>query len=283
MRPVANGDPVAARRVGQVLHDRPHVLLVPAEREGAHAEPLGHEQVAVELEGILPGPRRRVPDGEPDVAAIGLDGGAGDHHDRPVDRHPVEAVGAGLHVAADPRARLRVPEPGERGLAAAGVRPRGQRGVEVRHAGEVGIRVERDLEASRPRLVDEREHLGGAAPVHREVHEGVSQVDGDARAAADLEARLVTLEGPGAVVSVMRLVVAAVGVDRLAEGDDLVVRPVHPRRVGEAGREPDRAVPHRLGHEMAHAGQLRRRRRAILEPDDGHADSAVADQGRHVR
>ena len=72
----------------------------------------------------------------------------------------MEAVGAlVLDLDAQALAQRRVAQPLDRRLAAADVHPARQERVQVRGAGEVRIRVERDLDPVVPRAVDHREQL----------------------------------------------------------------------------------------------------------------------------
>ena len=101
------------------------------------------------------------------------------------------------------------------------------------------------------------------------------EVERDAGAARDLDAVRVRLERAAAVVAVVRRVEAAVLADDLEERDELVVVGVHPGRVGETGREPDRALLQRLGEQPLHVRELVVGRRPVVVAHRAHADRPV--------
>ena len=117
MRAVADDDTVAARHMGRVLENGPDVLLIAGERNGAGSQIVGQQQVTVEVEwrwltgGQIGGIRHAVPD----VPAVLATGDRGQHNPGPVDRTRL----AVFHLLTDPRARVRIVQPGEnRGMAA---------------------------------------------------------------------------------------------------------------------------------------------------------------------
>ena len=114
------------------------------------------------------------------------------------------------------------------------------------------------------RLVDHREQLGRLALVDLVAEVRVREVQRHARAARDLDAVGVGLQRAPPVVAVVGRVVAAVLAHDLEQRDDLVVVGVHPRRVGQPGRQPDRALLERLGQQPLHVGELVRRRRPVV-------------------
>ena len=147
--------------------------------------------------------------------------------------------------------------------------------MQVGGAGEVRIGVERDLDPVVARLVDHREQLGCAALVDLVAEVRMREVQRHARAARDLDAVGVGLQRALPVVAVVRRVVAAVLADDLEQRDDLVVVGVHPRRVGQAGREADRALLERLGQQPLHVRELVGGGRAVVGAHRDHPDRPV--------
>ena len=147
--------------------------------------------------------------------------------------------------------------------------------MQIGRAGEVGIRVERDLDPVVSRLIEHRQQLGRSTLVDREAEMGVREVQRHARTARDLDAVGIRLERAQPVVAVMRRVVPAVLTHDLEQRDELVVVGVHPRRVGQTGREADRALLERLGQQPLHVRQLVGRRRTVVVAHRAHADRPV--------
>ncbi len=95
------------------------------------------------------------------------------------------AVRAGLlELDPDPLAQLRIAQSGDRRGGASGVHPAGEVGVEVRRAGEVRVRVQRDVDPVGAGLVDHREQLRRATPVDGEAEVGVRVVERHTRRGA---------------------------------------------------------------------------------------------------
>ena len=125
----------------------------------------------------------------------------------------------------------------------------GSTALSVVAAGRYGIRVEGDVDAVAERVVDDGEHLAGAALVGLEVHRGVGQVEGAAGGAGDLDHLGVRLDRPGAVRAVVRAVVAAGSGDDPAQRHQLAVVGEHPGRIGQAAAHPERAFAQSLGEQ----------------------------------
>ena len=103
----------------------------------------------------------------------------------------------------------------------------------------------------------------------------MGEVERDTCPADDLDARLVGLERVETVVAVMRRVEAAVVPEHAAELDELVVRGVHARRVGQTRGEPDRPLGEPVGEHTPHVCELVLGRRPVVEPHRDHAERPV--------
>ena len=112
----------------------------------------------------------------------------------------------------------------------------------------------------------------------------VSQVDGDAAAPADLQRLVPRREQPlgPQLPPRVRVVEAAVPSRLLRERDQLVGVGVLARRVVQAGREPPRALLHRLPHDRPHVLQLRGGGRTVVPAHAPDADGRVAQDVGHV-
>ncbi len=147
----------------------------------------------------------------------------------------------------------------------------------------VGIPVAGHVLPRLARGVDERERLACLAPhrLGRELH--VGDLDGHARAAADLDRLGPCGEHVVLLVADVARVEAAVGLDHRGERRQLVDRAVEAGVVFESAREPDRAVLHRAVDERLHRLDLGRRRGTLeVAAQDNAADRAVADAGHDV-
>ncbi len=201
-----------------------------------------------------------------------------EHHRVPLDRHVVEAVGPRLlELDAQALAQVGVAEPRDDRLRPAGVHPTWQQRVQVRGTREIGIRVERDVDSVVTRPVDQREQLARAPAIAGEAEMRVREVQRHAGAARDLDRVGVALDRVQAVIAVVRAVVGAAA-QLPAQLDQLVVRRVHARRVGEAGRQADRALGETLTHERAHRIELVRRGGTVVRPHGQQAQRGVGEQ-----
>ncbi len=211
-------------------------------------------------------------------------GDPGDLDPRPVDGHAVGAVGAELvELADDPGAHRRVGEAlGERAVAARDRPARQERG-QHRHARQVRVGVQADVEALVQALVDELQQFRAPPGVHLVVHGGVRQVQGAARAAGDRDHLGVALERPGAVAALVRPEEAAVSGDHFAQCDQLGGVGVHAGRVAQARRQAHRARFEAVRHERAHGLELGRGGRAVVPAHGEHPDGAVGDEVGGVR
>ncbi|AGW40353.1 glutamate synthase subunit alpha [Leifsonia xyli subsp. cynodontis DSM 46306] len=181
------------------------------------------------------------------------------------------------------RAQLGVAQAGECRLRPAGRGPAGQERRQRGGAGEVGIGVERDVDAVGEAAVDQLDQLARAAPVDAEVHGRVGQVQGAAGAARDLHHLGVGVQRARAVGALVRRVVPAVGGDHLAERDQFGGAREHPRHVGQPGGEAESALAHAAVDLLAHGGQLGGGRGTVAGADDVHADGALREEVSRVR
>ena len=163
-------------------------------------------------------------------------------------------------------------------LAGAGQRPARKLGDQRRHAGEIGVAVEAEVDAVPDRLVEQREELRELAAVDLEAEMGVGEVQRHAGAPGDLEALPVAADGVGAVVAVVRTIEAAILGHHLAERHQLVGVGIHRRDVGEPRREPDAALLQPGPEQRLHAVEFGRGREARFVAHHQHAEIAVRHQ-----
>ncbi len=204
---------------------------------------------------------------------------SGDLDPRPVDGHAVRAVRPDLvELVDDPGAVLRVHQAlGERAVAALD-RPARQQRRQHRHARQVRVGVQADVEPFVQALVHELQQLARPPGVDLEVHGGVRQVQRAARAAGDVDHLGVAFERARAVTALVRTEIAAVAGDHGAQGGQLGGVGVHAGRVAQPGREAHCALFEPGGDERLHRLQLVLGRRAAVPAHGEHADGAVGDE-----
>jgi hypothetical protein len=99
---------------------------------------------------------------------------------------------------------------------------------------------------------------------------------------ADLDRLAHRLQEPGRLVTDVAGVEAAEGGRDPRQLGQLGGRGEAPRRVDEPARQPERALAHGGGHQLAHRVQLGRCGRAVVQAHDRDAHAAVADQQGEV-
>ena len=276
-------DAVRAARVHPVAHDRPYVLLVAHVLEDRRGEPVLQQQLPRHRPRALAARPRRLQHRTAHVLVQRRVAHPGDLDRLPLHRHAVAAVRAGdLQVVPDPLRRRLVREPPQDLLGAALARPARQQRHQGRAARGVRIGVQRDVGARVQRLVQQRQQLGRPALVHPEVHGGVRQMQRAARLPREGHHLRVRLQRAGAVGAVVRAVVAAVRRHHPAQLGQFGVRGVHPGRVRQPRRHPDRTLLHALRDQLPHPVQLFGRGLAVLPADGERAHRALRDQVRRV-
>ena len=163
---------------------------------------------------------------------------------------------AGLELAADPASNLAVGETLPRRGRAALLDPGRDRDQQARRGPLVGVGVERDVEPLGAGIVDELEHLLGRPGERGPVVE-VGDVGGRAAAPPDVDRLPERVEEAVAErVAHVRVVDA---VEARGLGSEIRAAPrrrVRAGRVVEAGRDPVRALLHRLPEHRAHLGDI---------------------------
>ena len=165
---LADEDAVAAGHVRRVGHDRPDVLLVADVGDRARRR-ADRRRRARRRGRSVASPRPRPPrQRSAHEAAVLASSRTPEISMRDQSSGPaVEAVGARLlHLHPDALAQRRVGEARDRRVGPAGMHPARRIGVQCGRAGEVRVRVQRDVDALLARGVDHREQLRRAAPVH---------------------------------------------------------------------------------------------------------------------
>ena len=132
-----------------------------------------------------------------------------------------------------------------------------------RAPGVVGIGVGGDVDAARPRRLDQRNRLGRLAPHAHGAELDVGNLHRDVRAFADSDRFLQRVEALVRFVANMRHVDAAVAGDDPGELDQLRRLAVAADFVLEAARQPGRAFAHPLIDEQRHPRDLVGARRAL--------------------
>src|SRR5699024_2002884 len=276
----ADEDSVTACGVGPVLHDGADVFLVTHLRETPAAQFVGDEQVRVETTRFHITGLGQVGDGGAHRPGQGRFGDPGDDQGRPVHGDPVVAVTAlDLDLVDDPCANHLITQTIKGCGGASGLGPTGQRSSQIGRARPVGVGVECDVEAvTDGGFVDGVEHLGGPAPVQREVDVAVCKVQGDLGPSGHVEAFPVGLHHSGPVIAVVRAVVADRITHRCQECDDFLVVGVHAGGVGQPRGEPVCAFGHALGDLGDHPFEFGTRGWAVLPTEYVHPDVAVRDE-----
>ena len=165
-----------------------------------------------------------------------------------------------IDVVGDAVADVRVGDAAQQFGGAALVNPRRNEREENRARGGVGILIERHVHARVARVVHKgghlRAHAGNGAVVVRDLHR-------NARALADGDRLAEWIEQAVAEpVSRVRDVDAAVGRDGARDRREFPRVAVDVGNVGEAGREAERALAHRIAGERAHSREFHVRRQA---------------------
>ena len=190
-------------------------------------------------------------------------------------------VGA-LDVAPDPAPGLGIAQAREQPGGAAVVGPgRHERGERVEPGG-IGVGVGGDVHPGPPGGVDLRHDLGHPAPVVLPGGLEVPDLDRNSRLAPDPDRLVQRGHDLVALVPEVRRIDPAEPRGLPRQRHELRRLGVGRRRVLERGREPHRAVPHRLAHQLPHPVQLGRRRVPVVVAQHHPAHLRGAHVGRQV-
>ena len=284
VRSRSDQDAVAPARVLRVAHDRLDVLLIPDVHQDPGGPRVRDDRVEHHVHGTPPARLGDLGDRASDEVGERGIRRAGDLDLGPVGLLAVEPVAADLlELDAQGLSPVRI----ERGDGAQQVarrgEPAGQEGRQRRGARQVGIRVERDVDAVRDGLVDQRQELIGATAVRGEVHRGVREMHGASGAPTDVQRLPVGGERSPAVAAGVRSPVASALRHDAAQRLEFGRVGVHPGRVGQAARHPEGAGIERSTQQIRHLDELVRRGGAVLVTDDHHPQVALRHQHGGVR
>ena len=269
---VGIGDAVRPHHGPGPPHDPLQILLALRVEDGAGAQPVGDQQVALGVEGILSPRPGDLIEHPPGILRMG--GG-------PADHGVLEALPGGL-FAADHRPQ-RLPlfrrEQLQQRLHAQGVQRIGKIGRKPGGRRRIGILVAEHITAPRRRLLHQREGRGGLVPV--EDAAGGLVVRDNAAAAALLrhpEHLRRGLHQPCALAAHVDGEQAALFRRRPGQRDQLLRLRVASRRIDQAEGKAQRARVHALCQQRLHLAQLLRRGPAVFIAHDAGPQHAVAHQ-----
>ena len=146
----------------------------------------------------------------------------------------------------------------------------------------VGILIERDIDAARPRLVHQPEHVDAASPVRRAHHLGMADVRRQPPLLADRNRFLHALEHLRRLVALMRLVHPAEPAGGLRQLDHLGRRRKGAGHVEEPRAQAEGTVLHALLDEGHHLPDFLGGRPTIDVADDRGPDRSLADEAADV-
>ncbi len=187
------------------------------------------------------------------------------------------------HFRDDALSDFRVFKARDPGVVSALLHPGRHGGVKSRRARRIGVDVRRDVDARAPRRVKSCKTFGALAPVRAPRRLQVIDLRARVRGPRDRDRLVDRLKIAIALRSHMRDVAAAEFRRRLRQRDQLIRFRIKGGRVNQRRADAERALAHRFAHEVLHAREFVRLRRAVFIAEFVNAHRRRADEGRDIR